>query len=86
MLEERHHCRTCGALLNPEPDLRVQYRESHRDATGKSRLQSAAVLGRFKCPACGAWSEYPLWKIRPHGRGAEQGEADAPPSSGVEDA
>ena len=66
MPDARRFCRACGALLNPEPDLRRQYRESHRDATGKPRLQHAAVLGRFKCPGCGAWSEYPLWEIRPH--------------------
>ena len=79
-------CPVCGTLLKPEPDLRVRYRESHRDATGTPHLQAAAVLGRFKCPGCGAWSERPLWEIRPHGRGAEQGEADAPSGSGDEDA
>lgn len=86
MPDERRSCPTCGALLNPEPDLRRQYRESQRDATGKAHLQHAAVLGRFKCPGCGAWSEHPLWAVSQHGRDAEQGEADAQPGSGDEDA
>lgn len=60
-------CPTCGAELNPEPDMRVQYRESQRDATGKAHLQQAAVLGRFKCRNCGGWSERLLWEIRPQG-------------------
>lgn len=56
-------CPTCGALLNPEPDLRAHYRESQRDATGKAHLQAALVLGRFKCPRCGMWSQHALWEV-----------------------
>ena len=63
MPDASRSCPSCRALLNPEPNLRVQYRESQRAATGTPRLQSAAVLGRFKCPGCGRWSEHPLWEV-----------------------
>ncbi len=71
MLEERRTCSTCGAFLHPEPDLRVQYRQSQRDATGTAHLQQAATLGRFKCPRCGGWSEYQLWEVRTQRDSAE---------------
>jgi hypothetical protein len=75
MADERRSCPACGATLNPEPDLRVQFRESQRDATGKPRLQSAAVLGRFKCPGCGRWSEHALWEVSTQGtRRAQHGD------------
>jgi DNA-directed RNA polymerase subunit M/transcription elongation factor TFIIS len=66
-------CPTCGALLHPEPDLRRQFRESQRDAIGKPHLQSAAVLGRFKCRNCGDWSEHPLWEVSTQGSTEEEG-------------
>ncbi|HLV97361.1 MAG TPA: hypothetical protein VKT82_01680 [Ktedonobacterales bacterium] len=79
MLEERHTCRVWGALLQSEPDLRVQYRERHRDPTGQVHLQHASVLGRFKCPRCGGWSEYALWEVAPQrdrGESAERSRED----------
>lgn len=42
---EPRACAACGAPLEQEPDLRVQSRQSQRDATGKVHLQHAAVLG-----------------------------------------
>jgi RNase P subunit RPR2 len=69
--DERRTCAACGALLGPEPDVRVRYRESQRDASGHPHLQAAAVLGKFKCRRCGAWSQYPLWEVRPQGNPGE---------------
>lgn len=67
LLDNTRRCPDCGAALNPVPDLRVQYRERQRDATGKAHLQQAVVLGRFKCRNCGKWSEHSLWEVSTQG-------------------